>query len=44
MKSGESLTDFFGRTMGIKNKMQFHGEAREDVKIVEKILRSMTSK
>ena len=44
MKSGESVTDFFGRTMGIENKMQFHGEAMEDVKIVEKVLRSKTSK
>ena len=44
MKSGESVTDFFGRTMGIANKMRFHGDAMEDVKIVEKILRSMISK
>ena len=44
MKSGESFTDLFGRTMGIANMMRFHGEAMEDVKIVEKILRSMTSK
>ena len=30
--------------MGIANKMRFHGAAMEDVKFVEKILRSMTSK
>ena len=30
--------------MGIAKKMCFHGEAMEDVKIVEKILKSMTSK
>nr|DAD48258.1 TPA_asm: hypothetical protein HUJ06_018195 [Nelumbo nucifera] len=44
MKSGESVTEFFGRTMGIANKMRFHGAVMEDVKVVEKILRSMTSK
>ncbi|XP_024030010.1 uncharacterized protein LOC112094115 [Morus notabilis] len=44
MKSGESIIDFFSRTMTIANKMQIHGEKMEDVTIVEKILRSMTPK
>ncbi|PON49915.1 Zinc finger, CCHC-type, partial [Parasponia andersonii] len=44
MKSGESVTDFFARTMTIANKMRIHGERMEDVTIIEKILRSMTPK
>ncbi|KAK6140133.1 hypothetical protein DH2020_026131 [Rehmannia glutinosa] len=44
MKSGESVSDFFARTMTIANKMRIHGEKIEDVTIVEKILRSMTLK
>ncbi|KAH7839293.1 hypothetical protein Vadar_002301 [Vaccinium darrowii] len=44
MKSGESVTDYFSRTMVIVNKMRFHGDKTEDVTIVEKILRSMTPK
>ncbi|KAH7524627.1 hypothetical protein FEM48_Zijuj06G0139300 [Ziziphus jujuba var. spinosa] len=44
MKLGESVTDFFSRTMAIVNKMRIHGDNMEDVTIVEKILRSMTPK
>ena len=44
MKSGESVTDYFSRTMAIVNKMQIHGDKMEDVTIIEKILRSMTPK
>ncbi|KAA8524643.1 hypothetical protein F0562_011066 [Nyssa sinensis] len=44
MKSGESVTDYFSRTMEIVNKMRIHGDKTEDVTIVEKILRSMTLK
>ncbi|KAA8517177.1 hypothetical protein F0562_017470 [Nyssa sinensis] len=44
MKSGESVTDYFSRTMAIVNKMWIHGDKTEDVTIVEKILRSMTLK
>ncbi|KAA8532168.1 hypothetical protein F0562_006691 [Nyssa sinensis] len=44
MKSGESVTDYFSRTMAIVNKMRIHGDKTEDVTIVEKILRSMTPK
>lgn len=44
MKSDESVIDFFGRTMTIANKMRIHGDKMEDVTIVEKILRSMTTK
>ncbi|TXG66880.1 hypothetical protein EZV62_008155 [Acer yangbiense] len=44
MKSRESVTDYFSRTMAIVNKMRIHGDKTEDVTIVEKILRSMTPK
>lgn len=44
MKAGESVNDYFGRTLIIANKMRIHGEKMEDVVIIEKILRSMTSK
>ncbi|KAJ9698236.1 hypothetical protein PVL29_007361 [Vitis rotundifolia] len=44
MKSGESVTDYFSRTMAIINKMRIHGDKTEDVLIVEKILRSLTPK
>ncbi|XP_060671027.1 uncharacterized protein LOC132800773 [Ziziphus jujuba] len=38
MKDGESVTSYCSKTMGIANKMRFHGEKMEDVVIVEKIL------
>ncbi|KAH0659851.1 hypothetical protein KY289_028599 [Solanum tuberosum] len=44
MKMGESISDYFSRTMAIANNMWIHGEKMEDVTIIEKILRSMTSK
>ena len=44
MKSGESVSEYFSRTMAITNKMRIHGEKLEDVTIAEKILRSMTVK
>jgi hypothetical protein len=44
MKSGESVTDYFSRTMAIINKMQIHSDKTEDITIVEKILRSMIPK
>ncbi|KAF2294118.1 hypothetical protein GH714_007665 [Hevea brasiliensis] len=43
MKSGESITDYFSRVMTIVNKMRIHGDKTEDITIIEKILRSMTS-
>ena len=43
MKSSESVTDHSERTIAIVNKMRIHGENLEDVTIVEKILRSMTT-
>ena len=44
MKSSESVTDYFTRTMGIVNQMKANGETITDVIVVEKILRSMTLK
>jgi hypothetical protein len=42
MKEGETVSDYFARTL--TNKMRFHGEKISDVTVIEKILRSMTSK
>jgi hypothetical protein len=44
MKNAESVNDYFGRTLTIANKMRIHGEQMNDLVIIEKILRSMTSK
>ena len=44
MKDGESVTNYYAKTMEISNKMRFYGEKMEDVTIVEKILRSLTPK
>ncbi|XP_028061584.1 uncharacterized protein LOC114265042 [Camellia sinensis] len=44
MKSGESVSDYFSRTMTIANKMRIHGDQIQDVIIVEKFFRSMTMK
>ncbi|XP_074556816.1 uncharacterized protein LOC141812704 [Curcuma longa] len=44
MKSGESVSEYFSRTMTIVNKMRILGDKTEDVLIIEKILRSMTPK
>lgn len=44
MKEGEKVDEYFTRTLTIANKMQVHGESMKQNVIVEKILRSMTSK
>jgi RNase H-fold protein (predicted Holliday junction resolvase) len=44
MKEGESVNEYFARTLTIANKMTSHGERKEETAIVEKILRSMTYK
>ena len=44
MMSGESVLDYFSRTMAIVNKMRIHGDEMADVTIIEKILHSMTTK
>ena len=44
MKEGESVDEYFVRTLAIVTKMKSHGEKVEQLTIVEKILRSMTAK
>lgn len=44
MRSGETVTDYFSRVMTVANKMRVYGEDMDDVKVVEKILRSLTEK
>ncbi|KAJ0847396.1 putative RNA-directed DNA polymerase [Helianthus annuus] len=42
MKEGENVSDYFNRVMVVANDMRNYGEDMTDVKIVEKILRSLT--
>ncbi|XP_022971800.1 uncharacterized protein LOC111470479 [Cucurbita maxima] len=44
MKVGESVNEYFARTLSIANKMKLNGENKEDVEVVGKILRSKTPK
>jgi hypothetical protein len=44
MKEGEKVDEYFARTLTIINKMKIYRENMTQVMIVEKILRSMTSK
>ena len=44
MKDGETVSDYFSHTLTITNKLRFLGETLNDVTVIEKILRSMTSK
>ena len=44
MKAGESVDEYFARTLTIANKMRIHGEKMPNITVIEKILRSMTSK
>ena len=44
MKEGENVDVYFARTLIIANKMKIHGENIQQVVIIEKILRSMTSR
>jgi len=44
MKTGESVNEYFARTLTIANKKRIHGEKMDDVAVIEKILRSMTTK
>ena len=38
MQAGESILDYFSRTMVVANKMRVHGEKMNDITIIEKIL------
>ncbi|XP_024164420.1 uncharacterized protein LOC112171471 [Rosa chinensis] len=44
MKLGETVADYFGRVMTMANEMRNYGEDMPDVKIVEKILRTLTER
>ncbi|KAJ1375777.1 gag-polypeptide of LTR copia-type [Sesbania bispinosa] len=44
MKAGETVNDYFARTLTIANKMKANDENKSDSEVVEKILRSMTPK
>ena len=44
MKMGEGVTSYCSRVMTIANKMRVYGEEMGDVKIVEKILRTLTER
>ncbi|RVW23200.1 hypothetical protein CK203_099547 [Vitis vinifera] len=44
MRYGERVTKYFSRVMTVANKMQIYGENMQDVKVVDKILRSLTEK
>ncbi|GAV84464.1 DUF4219 domain-containing protein/UBN2 domain-containing protein [Cephalotus follicularis] len=44
MKDSESVEEFFNRVIALVNQMKVNGEAMENQKIVEKILKSLTRK
>ena len=44
MKTSETISDFFSRTMVIVNKMRVHGAKIENVTVVEKNFQSLTPK
>lgn len=44
MKDGETIPEYFGRVLTISNQIRSNGEQIEDVKIVEKILRTLTDR
>ncbi|CAJ2635927.1 unnamed protein product [Trifolium pratense] len=44
MKDNESVEQYFSRTLAIANRMSAQGQTLQEVEVVEKILRSMSSK
>ena len=44
MKTGEGVSEYFSRVLSVANKMRTYGEHMQDVKVVEKILRSLSEK
>ncbi|KAD4889104.1 hypothetical protein E3N88_21177 [Mikania micrantha] len=44
MKTNETIPEYFGRVLMVANQMRSNGEIMTDLKIVEKILRTLTEK
>lgn len=44
MKTSETIPKYFGRVLSLANHMRSNGETMSDLKIVEKILRTLTEK
>ena len=44
MKDIESIDSFYTRVVGLINQLKYHGDNIEDIRVVEKVLRSLPHK